>query len=192
MSALEKIILGSIGALALCSLFGSESDHHADLEYEEFDEMEDSIMGLHAFRFTPVYKELPSYDSPGVTNIGFTQNKSGTYIIKEDGEIVYVGQSQNNLYRTILRHFQQWNDAQSPDRITYKNSLHRHRYTVRIIFASPTRALKLEEALIRKYRPRDNAGKLFMIEPTPRQEAAQEAILEEYEAAEYDYPPDWD
>ena len=99
-----------------------------------------------------------------------------------------MGQSQNNLYRTITRHFQDWNDSKSPDRITYRYRMARNRYTVRIVFVSPSRALKLEEMLIRKHRPRDNAAKLNEIEsfvPT----SSQENVLEEYEESYTDEVP---
>jgi hypothetical protein len=145
-----------------------------------------SVGKMHAHRFRPVYRQLPTGSKRGVFNIGFAKGKSGVYIIKEDGKTVYVGQSQTNLYRTITRHFQDWNDRRSPDRITYRHGLRRHRYTVRVVFVSPARAMKLETMLIKKHRPRDNAAKLNEIDgfydPTP----GEQAVLEEYNGQSYD------
>lgn len=135
---------------------------------------------IQKIRYIPVYKELPTDGRPGKLNIGFAKGKSGVYLIKEDGVIVYVGQSSSDLYTTISRHFQQWIDN-GRERITYDSNLHRYRYTVRIVFVSPTRALRLEEALIRKHRPRDNSFKLHQIELYPAEEMKQQEILQEYE-----------
>jgi hypothetical protein len=54
------------------------------------------------------YKE--PYNKYGKTNFGFTENKSGVYLIKSKrtNKIVYVGYSASNLYKTMYRHFQSW------------------------------------------------------------------------------------
>lgn len=119
-----------------------------------------SITGLKKTRFIPVYKELPKANKSGKTNITFSRNKSGVYIIKEDDEIVYVGLSYSDLYNTIMRHFQTWNDPQSK-RVTYKNKLNRHDYKVRIILADERRIPLLEAGLQEKYLPRDNKSFTF-------------------------------
>lgn len=83
--------------------------------------------------------------------------QSGVYLIKNihSGKIIYVGRSLTNLYKTIYRHFQQWNDyryGQRIDRIVYDKT----GYQIRIIFVSPSQVPRLEAYLINKYLPRDN------------------------------------
>lgn len=105
------------------------------------------------FKFIPIYQEADR----NKTNISFATGKSGIYLIKEDNKIVYVGHSASNLYKTITRHFQTWNDRQQ-DRIVYPKNK-RHRYSVRIIFTTPKQSGRLEMYLINKMRPRDNEKK---------------------------------
>ena len=90
------------------------------------------------------------------TNLDFLCNKchnSGVYFIKSNrtGEIIYIGYSAGNLYKTVYRHFQNWNDKQQ-ERFVYSKT----GYTVRVILASPARAALLEKYLIQKFRPSDN------------------------------------
>ncbi|MCF8359241.1 MAG: GIY-YIG nuclease family protein [Prolixibacteraceae bacterium] len=83
-------------------------------------------------------------------------NQAGVYLIKSKttGKIVYIGFSKTQLYKTILRHFQTWNDNRP--RIVYD----RNRYLVRVIFTTPKRAAVLEKYLIDKFAPRDNLDKI--------------------------------
>lgn len=103
-------------------------------------------------------KFLQPYDDNGKTTFRNANKKSGVYLIKENGEIVYVGYSGSNLYRTLYRHFQAWNHSYQKV-ITYKgNNL--NRYTVRVILTTPQQADRLETYLIKKYLPRDNQQKI--------------------------------
>ena len=97
------------------------------------------------------YKE--PYNKLGKTNFGFTENKSGVYLIKSKrtNKIVYVGYSGSNLYKTMYRHFQSWID-ETQTRVTYNKT----GYAVRVVFTTPKRASLLERALIIKYEPKDN------------------------------------
>lgn len=81
------------------------------------------------------------------------KNKSGVYLIKNknSGEVVYVGYSGTNLYRTLYRHFQEWNDREQRRRVYPKNS-----YKVRIIVCTPAQAERLEKYFINKIKPKDN------------------------------------
>lgn len=95
--------------------------------------------------------------------------RSGVYIIRRNfptdakPEILYVGMSQTDLYKTISRHFQKWDDA-SQVRITYPQTAN---YQIRIIFCTPKQAVKLEEALRANYLPPDNPQALpYDWEPT--------------------------
>ena len=90
------------------------------------------------------------------TNLDFLCSKcnnAGVYFIKSNrtDEIIYIGYSAANLYKTIYRHFQEWNDK-AQQRFTYSKT----GYTVRVILTTPARAALLEKYLIQKFQPRDN------------------------------------
>lgn len=105
-----------------------------------------------------VYKYFPPYKAAGKTRFPETRNLSGCYLIKENGKIVYVGSSTVNLYKTLYRHFQRWNHRYQ-NVTTYKDRLNDKKYTIRLIVCTAARAIRLERALIKKYRPRDNDEK---------------------------------
>ena len=144
-------------------------------------------------QFFDVYEVLPNFDKNGKTNLAFTRGKTGVYIIKEDNKIVYVGKSNNDLYRTIIRHFQFWNDSQQPNRITYRTDLGRHNYTIRVVLCKGNKVNNLEKGLILKYNPRDNKQKYeyYYEDTTEVKEAIQEATEVVADAPTY-YPPEWD
>jgi excinuclease UvrABC nuclease subunit len=97
------------------------------------------------------------------TNIAFTQNKSGVYLIYPAGsqKACYIGMSGSNLYKTLLRHFQAWPDSKQI-RITYP----KQGYNVRIVLCTPLQAERLERALIVKYKPKDNPFKYELYKTT--------------------------
>ncbi|RFZ84757.1 hypothetical protein DYU05_03895 [Mucilaginibacter terrenus] len=111
-----------------------------------------------------VFRYHPPYKPSGRTSFPETAKRSGVYLIKENDKLVYIGVSLTDLYKTLYRHFQTWNDINyrtqkvkpPSDRVTYKNRMKRNRYTVRIVFCPPGQAARLERALIIKYQPRDN------------------------------------
>lgn len=103
-----------------------------------------------------VFKFLPPYKPSGKTNFPEAQKRTGVYLIKKNNVIVYVGYSASNLYKTLYRHFQTWNDKQQPDRISYQEQLSRNKFTVRVVYCTPKRAAALEKALILKHNPKDN------------------------------------
>lgn len=117
-------------------------------------ERKNSIGSLKAFRFIPVYELMPNGSRSGKTNINFAKGKKGVYLIKENDKIVYVGSSMSDLYKTAIRHFQQWNDGQY--RVSYRNKLRTHKYSIRFVFLNENRIPHLEAGLIDKYKPRDN------------------------------------
>lgn len=123
------------------------------------------------------FKYLPPYKASGKTNFPETQKKSGAYLIKENGKIVYVGMSGVNLYKTLYRHFQIWNHRHQPV-VTYVHKLHRHKYTVRVILCTPKQAARLEKALILKYKPRDCREKYQLYKP----DAYDKKVIQTYEA----------
>jgi excinuclease UvrABC nuclease subunit len=90
------------------------------------------------------------------TNLDFLCSKchnSGVYFIKSNktDEVIYIGYSAANLYKTVYRHFQKWHDKDQ-ERIVYNKT----GYSIRIILTSPARAALLEKYLIQKFKPRDN------------------------------------
>lgn len=78
---------------------------------------------------------------------------TGVYLIKElsTNKVVYVGYSASNLHKTLYRHFQKWNDKTQQRTVLKKNG-----YKVRIIFAPPSKAARLEKYLIGMYKPKYN------------------------------------
>lgn len=86
--------------------------------------------------------------------------RPGAYIIyKQTGDKktpLYVGFSASNVYKTLYRHFQSWNDK-TQVRTTYNRT---GPFKVRIILAGPKTAEKLERALLKRLKPKDNPRKL--------------------------------
>lgn len=103
-------------------------------------------------------KFFKPYKKAHSTNLKFTEGKAGVYLIKRQGEskILYVGMSQSNLYKTITRHFQSWDDP-SQVRVTYSQ---RSNVVIRVIITTPKQADRLERYLILKYKPVDNPNKI--------------------------------
>lgn len=99
---------------------------------------------------------LPPYLPSGRTTFS-EAGCPGCYIITKAGRIRYVGFSANNVYKTLYRHFQKWNDPRQ-ERVTY---MQRHDVRVRVLYTpSAAKARELERALIIKHQPPDNTDKL--------------------------------
>jgi excinuclease UvrABC nuclease subunit len=116
-------------------------------------------------------KFVPVYDAPKkvCATVRACVGKSGCYIVKKNNEIVYIGRSGSNLYKTIIRHFQDWKDN-TQIRVTYPQSLN---YTIRVVLCTPVQSLILEKALILKHKPKDN---------TLKYEAFSEIVSKAYDA----------
>lgn len=110
-----------------------------------------------------------SKDGKKTNLLNFTK-KSGVYFIYKKSKLVYIGYSSADLYKTILRHFQTWNDKQQ-QRFVYN----RLECKIRVVLTTPLKAAKLEEALILKHRPKDNKLKLELIN-----ERQREAIIKDF------------
>jgi excinuclease UvrABC nuclease subunit len=96
------------------------------------------------------------YTAAGRTTFSNTKGRAGVYEIKENGKVVYVGFSGLNLYKTLYRHFEEWTHK-TQKVVTYKERMKRgKRYTVRVTLCSPRDAYRLEAALIKRHKPRDN------------------------------------
>ena len=104
-------------------------------------------------------RNIPVYTKDGKSNIAFSRGKAGVYMIYAPfGQLRYIGFSGSQLEKTILRHFQSWEDNKQV-RVSYAN---KDLYSVRIVLTTPTRAAALERALIVKYKPVDNPNKLAL------------------------------
>jgi hypothetical protein len=110
-------------------------------------------------KWLKVYESTPTGKSYGKTNMSIANGKIGLYFIKEDGVIVYVGQSKYNLYKTALRHFQKWNDTEQKARISYKKYLDFADYEIQFLFLSKSWIDDEECKYIKKHDPRDNKNK---------------------------------
>ena len=107
--------------------------------------------------------------------------RAGVYLIKESGVIVYVGYSGYDVYKTMYRHFQEWNH-QTQEVVTYNADS--GRYTVRVIYCTPQQAAALELALIKRHNPRDNADKYNAVQL----DAKARRALESYQDTEAEAP----
>jgi len=122
---------------------------------------------------------IQAYSSAGQVNkaLGLkTSGGAGVYLIKDRGQLAYIGYSGTNLYKTFTRHFQSWDDPQQ-QRVTYPQAAH---ITARIVYTrTAQQAAALERALILKYRPKDNPNKLTSYEMEPKHEKIIEQHYEE-------------
>ncbi len=100
-------------------------------------------------------RRLKPYHADGKTTFNI-QNKPGVYIIYKNDQIRYIGFSGTNLYKTLYRHFQSWDDR-SQIRVTFPDQTG---VTVRVVYTpNAYQAQKLERALILKHKPIDNPNK---------------------------------
>lgn len=135
-------------------------------------------------------KYFPPYFKQGLRNRCTFKDcahceKSGVYFIrsKRSGNIVYVGQSQTQLYKTIYRHFQEWNDRQpSTGRSFERKTYPKYGYEVRYIKCTPTQALRLERYFIQKLQPKDNPLKYSIIFSQEKYERAEKLAKEAIES----------
>ena len=111
----------------------------------------------------PPYKSLsvPELGWNTETNFRFAQGKTGVYLIKRNGVLVYVGAGKN-VYKTMLRHFEQHkgdcNNEGHCNKQRYSDDYEKNEYLVRVVLTNtPKQAFDLEAAMINKYRPRDNS-----------------------------------
>ena len=117
-------------------------------------------------------KYFRPYQKSGKTNLAKFQGKSGVYIIKAPGseKLLYVGHSKTDIYKTVTRHFQSWNDR-SQIRVTYSQ---KSDLLIRIVLTTPNQAPILERALIVKHKPKDNPYKFELFSPS-KEEVRQDA-----------------
>ena len=100
-------------------------------------------------------KPLPPYDHRQKPTFKL-QNVPGIYIIFKAGKIIYVGYSRSNLYKTMYRHFQAWNDKTGQYRTVITDL---SQVKVGVIYTKSGRLAKLlESAYILKHKPEMNAN----------------------------------
>ena len=120
------------------------------------------------------YRPVGSAGEPYPQWVRDLKGESGVYVIRENGETVYVGSSIGRLYQTLTRHLQTWRrwkgywagqygEGHDPG-LTYR----RDRVEVAVRLTSANDALDEEARLIRRLRPRDNLlGQPVEEEPVP-------------------------
>jgi len=95
---------------------------------------------------------LSPYTKDGKTRFP-ARFKSGVYLIKSrTGEMLYIGSSGTDVYKTCYRHLQIWSSFQKV--VTYVNDL--ENILLRVVYCTPKQALELEKKLIWKHSPKDN------------------------------------
>ena len=128
-------------------------------------------------RFLPVYSG--GRVNPELVRAG--KPRPGVYIIKVNGNIKYIGYSASNVYKTLTRHFQSWEDSRQT-RVTYPRT---SAVTARVIYTNTGgQAAALERALILKHRPADNPNKYDNYTLNFKDEQTYEA----YKVAEVEAP----
>jgi excinuclease UvrABC nuclease subunit len=104
------------------------------------------------------YKNITPYNDKNKPTFK-KRNVKGVYIIRNKNVILYIGYSGVDLYKTMYRHFQKWNDY-SQVRVEYKNISN---LKIDIILTSTKlQASRLEKALIIKYKPKDNPDQYWI------------------------------
>lgn len=119
---------------------------------------------------TPVvnpYDIEPSGTRNGKVNkwVRAAKNRSGIYYIFESTpyNLVYVGSSEGDLYRTILDHFASGHEMRESN---YRDRLKKNDYFVSIKFLSKAETRKKEEEEICRLSPRDNRANNYSNKPS--------------------------
>jgi len=96
--------------------------------------------------------------------------QSGVYLLmsRSKRKIVYIGMSCDNLYKTIFRHLQTWNDSQQERFVYDKEDI-----LVKIILLNCKDTPRLERYYIEKYNPPDNKSKLENYTKEDQERAAE-------------------
>lgn len=124
-------------------------------------------MNFKATKWIIPYKEINGKFRVNIPGLSWKKNQKGVYLIKDinTNTLFYVGKSGSNLYKTITRHFQSWDDPRQQRFTYYKDSV-----KIRVVYTnSQKQADILEELLVKKYKPTDNINKfnLFSLKEDP-------------------------
>jgi excinuclease UvrABC nuclease subunit len=120
------------------------------------------------------FRRTQVYSAPGKTNIKEAIERAGVYMIYKDRQLRYIGHSSSNIYKTLLRHFQNWDDPKQI-RVTYPQT---PLYKVTIIFTTEQQAPRLERWMIKRYKPIDNPEKYEQIKLNYGEIRAGETFLD--------------
>lgn len=101
-----------------------------------------------------VTRVIDVYGKQGTTNIAWAKGRSGVYKIFRNKKLVYIGHSTYDLYKTVTRHFQKWDKKQY--RVTYYKEKYSQKFQVQFGLCDAKWAVRLERALIKKNKPKDN------------------------------------
>lgn len=125
------------------------------------------------------------YKKPGKPNLIKFSGLSGVYIIYREGlkRPDYIGYSGSDLYKTITRHFQSWDDPRQK-RVSFTQDEKRK---VKILLCSPGRALKIESLLIAKFRPIYNPKKISLLSIPAKDQTKAEEYINDIEPLEADF-----
>ena len=147
-----------------------------------------------------IYEKAPQYgEQYGKTSEAFKKlrNKRGVYRIFENRKLVYVGSSNSDIYKTILRKFQMWNDKrQSGGRLYYNANDKEYKVEAFLMpYASANKLLDTEYHFIQKSKPRDNKPASYsfynrkdLYQPDKVEEEVKQAEkIEEKELEQIDY-----
>ena len=116
------------------------------------------------------------------------RQKSGVYLIKEGKDIVYIGHSRTDVYKTMYRHFQTWNHREQE--VTTYSGQDLNDFSVRVIYCTPKQAEAAEKYLIKRHKPRDNKYKYESIILLPYDKQTGEKINETPTAPNSAWKPD--
>lgn len=125
------------------------------------------------------FRGQPPYNKEGKTNFRYTSGKPGVYLIYRDGVLVYIGSSKSDVYKTMYRHFQSWNDP-TQVRVTFQKQLKRRQFRCRVVLTTPIQAERLERALIVKHKPKYNTYKYLLFDETERERRAKTKLVKEF------------
>jgi hypothetical protein len=106
-------------------------------------------------KFVQPYTQAPGYMRRLTTFPA--RAKAGVYLIKEGKDIVYIGHSRTDVYKTMYRHFQEWTHREQE--VTTYAGQDLDKYTVRVIYCTAKQAEAAEKYLIKRHKPRDNKYK---------------------------------
>ncbi len=113
----------------------------------------------------PYLRFFPAYWPSGKIGHPVRRKETGVYLIKENNQIVYIGQSKSCVYKACYRHFQKWVEVNGGQRrVSYKETIDQKKYQIAILLVEPSLVDQIEASLIKGFTPRDNYQ---FIEPNP-------------------------
>jgi hypothetical protein len=125
------------------------------------------------------YKRYRSGELKPNHHIPWLHTCCGVYLIrsKRSKEVVYVGHSKSSVYKTLFRHFQDWDDPTQ-----YRATYPKRKYEVALISTKKHRVEKLERFLIARMKPRDAKIEYEDFDPRPGTRRKIKSDIEEAEA----------